>query len=638
MNTLPVLILALAAGTSTASKAGQVPPELANLLKDYSAATRYPDAAIEGVLEERRVVVNVDGTSVETHRDVTRILNKRGQEGWSEGSEGYDSTHQTIRLDWARTVLPEGKVIKVAANAIKDTSPFSDYPAYDHYKQKTWSFPATAPGALLDYQVTIHSKRPMLDRDFADRSFFAGFQPARLYKYVVSVPKSRPLRMHSLNLKSWVPVGFSKVDVGDRVEYRWEVENVGYTLSESSMPPVQDFLPSVWLTTAPTWEAVNRWWLKVNTGKGAPSPAIKAKVAEITQGLTGADAKAKAIYEWVVRNVRYVYVDMNYAGYESQDADEVLGSLYGDCKGGSTLMMAMLRAAGIPAHHALVRTTSRGPLVKESPSVYQFNHCIVAAELSGGLTFLDNVGKTVPYGTIPSMDQGALALVVTPEGPRFVEVPMAKPEGNAVLTTRAISLEADGGSSVSVRQTFTGLQDSAHRGDFQSLSPTKTKESFESRVAGEVPNGKLTGFNVTDPEALGTPLKVNYSYKAPEFANRAGNLLIFKVPGYSPDMGGWERETRRFPMWFDQLSAFRNRATLELPAGYHVRYLPPAEAVDLPELKFEAGYRQEGKNLVFESQSVWQVRQISAERYPVVRDLIRKRALFAKELIVLEKN
>ncbi len=613
-------------------------PALRATLADSSAAGRYPDAAVEKLRVERRVEVNADGTYVETVRDVTRILNKRGQEGWSEGSEGYDSKNQSLTLDWARTVTPAGKVLPVAHNAVKDTAPFADYPSYDVYRVKTWSFPATDPGAILDYRATLRARRPMLDRDFADLAVLSQFQPTRHMSYTVSTPKNRALYHMLRNARPDHPVTFRKVDRKDRTEYTWEARDIGYTLTEENMPPSLELLPSVWVTTQPSWEAVAAWWRRMNAGKSTPSPKIRALAAKITAGLAAPEDKARAIYTWVVRNIRYVYVDMTYTGYETQSADDVLAAQYGDCKGGSTLLMALLQAAGIKAHHALVRTSRRGPVVKDSPSVFQFNHCIVAAELGGRLQFLDNVGKTIRYGTLPAMDQGTTALVVMPDGMRFETVPLDAPQRNERRTQRRIELGPDGSATVSVAQTFGGLQDSLSRGDFQSLSPTRTREHFESRATGEIANARLLDYHVSDPEDLGTPLEVRYSYRADDFADRAGDLLILRIPGFAPDMDSFERERRQFAIWSESLGAFAQTAEIRLPPGYRVRHVPPQEAITLPCAEFKGSYAPGDIAVAFEASTTYMTREIPPESYGALRDLVRRRALFGKGLVVLEKR
>lgn len=602
-----------------------------------TTASLYPNASVEHILENIKVKVNEDGTYTETKREIVRILDKRGQDGWSEGQEGYDSDHQSLRLDWARTIEPDGRVLPVASNAIKDTSPFSDYPDYDHYKVKTWTFPATEPGSIIDYHVTLTDTRPALYHDFADDDYFYDFEPARKMVYSVSMPKDRVLHYRIEHPDARYPLHFTESSQGDRTVYRWEVDNQGFTLTESDMPPSADLEQSVWVTTIPDWKSVNAWWLAMNKHKADPTPAIRQLVARLTRGMTDPDAKAHAIYDWVVKNIRYVYVDMQYTGFEAMSAAQVLKDRYGDCKGGSTLVLAMLRAAGIKAHYALLETAPDGQLVTDSPQL-QFDHCIVAADLPRGLTFIDNVGKTVPYGTLPSMDQGALAMVTRPSGPQFARIPIAPARANREVVHRIVAMGPDGSATVSLTVRYYGLSDSDERGDYQELSPVRLKQSFEDAVADAADGGHLISYHVSDPQNLDKPLTVSYSYVAPQLAARAGDLLIFHVPGFDPGLSSFERLSRTFPMWFDDRSEDRSQTDIVLPRGYRIRYVPTGAKGILPEVGFSAAYRKMGDMIRFDSMLAWTQREIPTARYVEVRDLLRRRALFGQGLLVLERK
>ncbi len=616
------------------------PPLEASLrsdLRDMSAASRYPNAAIEHLLEDIQVTVHPDGTYTETKREIIRILNKRGQDGWSEAQEGYDKDHQTLHLDWARTIEPDGHVLPVARNAIRDDSPFADYPTYDHYRVKTWTFPATIPGSILDYHVTLVDHRPALDHDFADDDYFYDFEPSRKMAYSVSMPAGHELFWHVHHADPATPVRFSKSTMGGRTIYRWEVDNQGFTLTENSMPPDADLEPSVWVSTIKDWTAVDRWWLKVNHGKARITPAIRKLVARLTHGTTDPDRKARAIYDWVVKNIRYVYVDMQYTGFESMSANDVLTRQYGDCKAGSTLLLAMLRAAGIKAHYALLETTPEGHLVTDSPAL-QFDHCIVAADLPRGLTFLDSVGKLVPYGTLPAMDQGALAMVTLPGGPRFIKIPLASARANEVTAHQSVALGVGGEATVSVTIHYAGLAAASARSHYQQLSPERTRRSFQDAAADATSGGRLLSYHVTDPEKLDQPMVVRYSYLAPSFADRAGDLLIFKMPGFDPGMSDFEQARRAFPMWFDSCSQSVNRTVIHLPSGYSVRYVPSDVKGDAAGVEFLGNYLEAADALSFRTQLAWKAREIAPGNYPAVRTLLERRELFGERLVVLQAS
>ena len=80
------------------------------------------------------------------------------------------------------------------------------------------------------------------------------------------------------------------------------------------------------------------YWLSVRlyhanaAPKAAVTDRIRALALNLTTGLTGEREKARALYDWVSRNIRYVAVTLGSGGYVPHSADEVLANEYGDCK------------------------------------------------------------------------------------------------------------------------------------------------------------------------------------------------------------------------------------------------------------------------------------------------------------------
>ena len=60
-----------------------------------------------------------------------------------------------------------------------------------------------------------------------------------------------------------------------------------------------------------------------------------------------------------------------------RDRSEVIQRHYGDCKDKANLLVAMLRAAGIPANLALLSTGPGRDVDPQLPGINQFDHAIV---------------------------------------------------------------------------------------------------------------------------------------------------------------------------------------------------------------------------------------------------------------------
>jgi len=143
-------------------------------------------------------------------------------------------------------------------------------------------------------------------------------------------------------------------------------------------------------------------------------------VKKITQGKLTLREKARAIYNWVVTNIRYVGLEFGIAGFKPHSAQEVFNNKYGDCKDKATLLIAMYKAAGIPAFYALVGTREMGKLEKEIP-MSQFNHAIVVAKIGDELIWLDPTCEVASFGEIPGDDQEKLALVFFEDKAKFLK-------------------------------------------------------------------------------------------------------------------------------------------------------------------------------------------------------------------------
>ncbi len=65
-------------------------------------------------------------------------------------------------------------------------------------------------------------------------------------------------------------------------------------------------------------------------------------------------------------------------GYTLHPAESTLAKNYGDCKDNSTLVRALLKAAGFDAYYTLIHWGDRSYVRPEWPSPSPFNHVIVA--------------------------------------------------------------------------------------------------------------------------------------------------------------------------------------------------------------------------------------------------------------------
>ncbi len=80
---------------------------------------------------------------------------------------------------------------------------------------------------------------------------------------------------------------------------------------------------------------------------------------------------------------------MNDGGFVPADADTTWARRFGDCKGKTALLLALLRALDIEAQPALVSTTGGDGLDERLPVLESFDHVLVRARIDGKVYWLD---------------------------------------------------------------------------------------------------------------------------------------------------------------------------------------------------------------------------------------------------------
>ncbi len=497
--------------------------EVAQLIRNVPSAESYPDAGIINLLDEDIVEVFEDGRCRQTLHVVFKILNERGKDS-ADIEIGYNSRAEIASIIYARTITAEGKILPLIENAIKVVTPYSSYPSYSDYKELTFSMPGVTVGSIIDYKVVIEEKKPEIEGKFSSGFYFQAHNPAYLCRYKVITPRDTNLKYLVLNPLQGIQLSPNIIHDRNKKTYLWEYKNIPQIIKEKSMPPEDEVAFRILVTTMNSWEEFSNWWRKKIAGKTEPDESIKRKVAELTKNLSTPKEKMEAIFDYVKGEIRYVSIDLGKSGYEPENAKQVFENKYGDCKDKSTLLISMLRIAGIPAYYVLIPTSSMGNLIKDFPYPFQFNHCIVAVKNEDKYHFIDPVAKNYRFDYFPDGDRNRDVLIFDDEKIVFDKTPFAKPEENAYYSQSQIRIGLDGSIECEVKNFGFGGEEASLRSFFIRNRPTKIKESLEERV-NEISSGaKLLAYTHSDPLNFKERFELNIKYDAQDYCRKGGIL------------------------------------------------------------------------------------------------------------------
>jgi hypothetical protein len=611
---LPLIFvfLALSCAFSHLKHEAIIDDEVAQLIRNVPSAESYPDAGIINLLDEDIVEVFEDGRCRQTLHVVFKILNERGKDS-ADIQIGYNSRAEIASIIYARTITAEGEILPLNDNAIKVVTPYSSYPSYSDYKELTFSMPGATVGSIIDYKVVIEEKKPEIEGKFSSGFYFQAHNPAYLCRYKVITPRDTNLKYLVLNPFQGIQLSPNIIHDRNKKTYLWEYKNIPQIIQEKSMPPTDEVAFRILVTTMNSWQEFSNWWRKKIAGKTEPDESIKRKVAELTEALSTSKEKIEAIFDYVKREIRYVSIDLGKSGYEPDNAKKVFENKYGDCKDKSTLLISMLKVAGIPAYYVLIPTSSVGNLIKDFPYPFQFNHCITAIEKEGRYNFFDPVAENYRFNYLPSSDQNRDVLIFNNKKIVFVRTPLARPEENAYYSQSQIKIELDGSLECEVKNLSFGGEEASLRSFFIKNSPTKIKDSLEERVDKISSGAKLLTYTHSDPLNFKERFGVTIKYNAKDYCRKAGDILIFDVPEIQKSCPATGKKDLKYPIELWNTSYNKDEVEFNVPEGYKVYHLPEPMEIKNQYFDFRSSYRQEGERIFYQGELIRKAIRITPE-------------------------
>ena len=168
-----------------------------------------------------------------------------------------------------------------------------------------------------------------------------------------------------------------RVEANGQVTITYEIGPLeGVEAHDSNLPSDAYLFPEIDYSTGASWQAMATEYSKIVDSKAKPD-AVQSIVDGLIAGKSARAEKEAAILDYVDREVRYTGIEFGEAAIVPHDPAETLALKYGDCKDKATLLVAMLRAAGIPSYVALLNAGSRLDVPAELPGMGLFDHAIV---------------------------------------------------------------------------------------------------------------------------------------------------------------------------------------------------------------------------------------------------------------------
>jgi tetratricopeptide (TPR) repeat protein len=242
-----------------------------------------------------------------------------------------------------------------------------------------------------------------------------------------------------------------------------------------------------------------------------PGSPLQVEAAKIAVASSDPAKRAMDALRLVQDQIRYVALGMGTGGYEPTSADETWSRKYGDCKGKTVTLIALLKSLGIEAEPVLVSTIFGDALGERLPQVRLFDHVLVRAKIGGRSYWLD--GTRTGDRQLDALASSLLGwgLPVRAQGAQLEQLPFAPPPLPA--TDVEITYDASQGFKrevpVSGRITFRGDQATGYRLGLAQFGKDELRKAMDE--LNVLPDQAISSFDFKSDEATGA---FTYSFKA----------------------------------------------------------------------------------------------------------------------------
>ncbi len=526
---------------------------------------------------------------------VYRIDSPDAVEGWSSAGIRWSPWHQKRPLVRARVVTPDGVQHELDPKVLSDALAGEHRPAmYEDERVVSGPLPAVKVGAVIEEEEIVEDAKPFFAAGVVHRYWFGRKTPVRHRRLSLEYPATLPVKYA---IVSGVGISVSREAVDGVVHVLFEQHSLpAIEVNDSNLPSDVSPWPYVVFSTGASWGAIAAAYNEVVEGQIA-SADLQA-TANAHKGTDRAGTIADLL-AYLHEQVRYTGVEFDEANLVPRTPAEVLKRRFGDCKDKSALLVALLRAAGIPAHVALLSTGPGLDSEADHPGMGIFDHAIVYVPGTPEL-WIDPTAQFHRVGTLPYGDEGRLALVVSPDTSTLRRTPEATAEANVVVETREFQLADYGKASVRETSEALGDMDATYRESYGAVDSKDDLKGLEEYVKNEYLADGLSRFEHGSGADLRQPFRM--TVEAAKVRRGFTDLdsgvvairfesLFSRFPKYlkSSDEDDSEADTgsmvqRKSPRTSDVvfqpfITEWRYRITP--PAGYRTRTLPPERTISV---------------------------------------------------------
>ncbi|MBD8349726.1 DUF3857 domain-containing protein [Dysgonomonas sp. HGC4] len=609
---------------------------------------KYPVANIPDSLKKGAYVVVRENSEVFTQSDINHATYKVTKVVTILSKQGDDFAHFTLYGDKFRELTNFTGIIRDASGAV-----------VKKIKKSDLRFSSVSDDALstdkyiMAYQCDIPSYPCTVEYLYQEKwkngiLSYPVFSPYD--GYFEAIEKS-DLRIETpLNVEMRQRNNFGgtlkKEVVGDKNIYTVSLQNRTAIAKEPLAANNREIFPVMMAAPADmcydsfcgdmrNWNSYGLWVNGLLNERDKLSPELVAKLEGLVSGAKNVREKTQIIYDYLQKNTRYVSIQLGIGGYQPIDALTVSKMGFGDCKGLTNMMKAMLKSVGVESNYCVI-SMSEKDLYADFPNFYQLDHVILMVPQEEDSIWLECTSQILPFGYIHRKIAGHNAIIISSKGGKITRLPSYTDQENSKESVMEITVKEDGSAKGKIifiehldgyEDVFVGFQ-------------SKDRERILRYINGNVrlPQMKVGELITSEDRSSFPSTRIETSFEASDFANRTGTRLFIPLcPLTKTNLNVFTASTRNWDIHIESGFSESDTITINIPDLYTLESLPKDIDINTPYGFYKAYIQQEDSKIIYiQNIDILSGRYKSSE-YKEIKDFFTQITSGVKRNLVLKK-
>ncbi|HEX4450318.1 MAG TPA: DUF3857 and transglutaminase domain-containing protein [Kofleriaceae bacterium] len=615
---------------------------MVELAQNGPTEKQYPQADAVVALDRDDITIKADKTIVVHHKSIAKLLDaQRGKEKFADVHIPFDSKHQTLTIDNARTVNDDGKPHAASADEIGDIVPswLADATIYSDVRERVVSLPAVDKGSVVELEWT-RTTAPSPDSAFGGEQMLAQWDPVLDRTVTITAPDGVVPKLAVAGMKL-APTESSDTSARTHT-WTFHIANQPDQHEEGGAPEDAAVLPRLVFGVQPTWSKVLEPVAARFVATAVPQPlpaSVKAEADRIVAGAATPAEKAQKLFAFVAHDIRGVEVPLGMAGYEPHAPDAVLAAKYADPRDKVGLLLALASAEGISGQPVLVRS-GNVQVMQDVPTLAQFDHILAKLAVDHKDVWLNPSDENAQYNVVLA-GQDSLVLPLQQGGSELGHRPAADPSTSRSHVTAAFTLSPNGDLDATYKYELSGWYADRASAELRSLKGEHLDRFFQHGAVELSAAAVDKGHQVSDTSSVDGPITVTQHVAVPGYSAAQGDFRNFELPevtlALADDVPAASLTKRKYPLWIGSPRTEQGDITVQIPSGWKVAYVPPKLEGDAAGVHYTSACEANGQTVSCHDEIKLDKIVVDTAEYTPYHDALAKLQAYERRIVLLQK-